>query len=175
MPTFGRKSDVHLAKRADEWGHFGHIQIRDGKTPFRKRALPITLRTKEILSKWMAKSKSDVVFTREDNISPLSAFTLIQQQERMRNLLNLPWDAVVHGGRHTALTNLGMAGADPFSLQKIAGHANIATTMRYVHPTPPAMKDAFKKKADREKQERKKSSRKKAANVVLMTKAAAAD
>jgi hypothetical protein len=66
----------------------------------------------------MVKSKSDLVFTREDRISAISAFTLIQQQERMRNLLNLPWDACVHSARHTALTNLGLTGVGAFTLQR---------------------------------------------------------
>ena len=52
---------------------------------FRKRGLPITVRAKKILTAWMPKSKSDLVFTREDGITPVSAFTLIQQQERRRN------------------------------------------------------------------------------------------
>jgi hypothetical protein len=90
------KADVHMTDKADEWGHYGYLQIRKGKTDFRKRGLPITARAKDILTAWMAKSKSDLVFTREDRISPISAFTLIQRQERMRNLLNLPWDACVH-------------------------------------------------------------------------------
>src|ERR1035441_8973209 len=30
-----------------------------------------------------------------------------------------------------------------FTLQKIAGHANISTTMRYVHPQREAIEDAF--------------------------------
>jgi site-specific recombinase XerD len=79
----------------------------------------------------MAKSKSDLVFTREDRISPISAFTLIQQQERIRNLLNRPWDACVHSARHTALTNLGLTGVDAFTLQRAAGHASITTTRKY--------------------------------------------
>jgi integrase len=98
------KADVHITEKADDWGHYGYLQIRKGKTEFRKRSLPITPRAKEILTAWMAKSKSDLVFTREDGVSPVSAFTLIQQQERMRNVLNLPWDACVHSARHTALT-----------------------------------------------------------------------
>jgi len=48
----------------------------------------------------------------------------------------------VHSARHTALTNLGLTGVDPFTLQRAAGHANITTTRKYVHPTPPAIKDA---------------------------------
>src|ERR1700756_548224 len=92
-----------MTDKADEWGHYGYLQIRKGKTEFRKRGLPITARAKEILTRWMAKSRSDFVFTREDAVSPVSAFTLIQQQERMRERLNLPWDACVHSARHTAL------------------------------------------------------------------------
>ena len=149
------KSDVHMNEEADEWGHYGYLQIRKGKTEFRKRSLPITTRAKEILTGWMAKSKSDLVFTREDGISPISAFTLIQQQERMRKVLNLPWDACVHSARHTALTNLGLTGVDTFTLQRAAGHANITTTRKYVHPTPPTMKDAFQKKVQNERRDRR--------------------
>src|SRR5690242_5745550 len=147
------KADVHMTQKADEWGHYGYLQIRKGKTEFRKRSLPITARVKDILTAWMAKSKSDLVFTREDRISPISAFTLIQQQERMRNLLNLPWDACAHSARHTALTNLGLTGVDAFTLQRAAGHANITTTRKCVHPTPPTMKDAFQKKVQNERRD----------------------
>lgn len=127
------KGDVHLRGKADEWGHYGYVQIRNGKTEFRKRSLPVTARAKQILTTWMTKSKADRVFTSEDGVSPVSAYTLIQQQERMRQLLNLPWDACVHSARHTALTNLGLTGVDAFTLQRAAGHANISTTRKYVH------------------------------------------
>lgn len=54
------KADVHITEKADDWGHYGYLQIRKGKTEFRKRSLPITPRAKEILTAWMAKSKSDL-------------------------------------------------------------------------------------------------------------------
>ncbi len=149
------KADVHMTEKADEWGHYGYVQIRRGKTEFRKRSLPITPRAKDILTTWMAKSKSDLVFSREDGVSPISAFTLIQQQERMRKLLKLPWVACVHSARHTALTNLGLTGVDTFTLQRAAGHANVTTTRKYVHPTPPTMKDAFQKKVRNERRDRR--------------------
>jgi len=161
------KADVHMTEKADEWGHHGYLQIRKGKTEFRKRSLPITSRAKEVLTAWMAKSKSDLVFTREDGISPVSAFTLIQQQERMRNVLNLPWDACVHSARHTALTNLGLTGVDPFTLQRAAGHASITTTRKYVHPTPPTMKDAFRKKIRNEQRDRR-AARKRVARATTI-------
>ncbi|MGH9644646.1 MAG: tyrosine-type recombinase/integrase [Terriglobales bacterium] len=158
------KADVHLREKTDEWGHYGYLQIRNGKTEFRKRSLPVTARAKQILRTWMAKSKSARVFTREDGVSPVSAFTLIQQQERMRQLLNLPWDACVHSARHTALTNLGLTGVDPFTLQRAAGHANISTTRKYVHPTPRAIADAFQKKVRSEQRDRRAARRKQPAH-----------
>lgn len=162
-----KKADVHLTKKPDDWGHYGYFIVREGKTEFRKRALPITGRVREILKKWMPKSKCDLVFTREDGTTPVSPYTLVQQQERMRDLLGLPRDAVVHSGRHTGLTNLGLTGMDPFTLQRVAGHASITTTRKYVHPTPSVMKDAFKKKALNERRARR-AARKRESNVVVM-------
>jgi site-specific recombinase XerD len=83
----------------------------------------------------------------------------------MRNLLNLPWDACVHSARHTTLTNLGLTGVDAFTLQRAAGHANITTTRKYVHPTPPTMKDAFQKKVQNERRDLR-AARKRAARIV---------
>lgn len=78
----------------------------------------------------------------------------------MRQLLNLPWDACVHSARRTALTNLGLTGVDPFTLQRAAGHANITTTRKYVHPTPRAIADALQKKVQSEQRDRRAVSRK---------------
>ncbi|MBV8833437.1 MAG: tyrosine-type recombinase/integrase [Acidobacteriaceae bacterium] len=35
--------------------------------------------------------------------------------------------------RHTCLTRWANAGMNPFNLQYLAGHENIATTLRYIH------------------------------------------
>ena len=161
------KSDVHATAKPDPWGHYGYLQIRKGKTEFRKRALPITARARQILLAWMRRSRSDRVFTRDDHVSPVSAYTVIQQQEAMRCKLNLPWDACVHSGRHTALTNLGLTGVDPFTLQRVAGHASISTTRKYVHPTPEAMKAAFQRKTEGEQRNRRSAARRKASPVVV--------
>jgi integrase len=45
--------------------------------------------------------------------------------------------------RHTFLTRLGEANAYPFSIQRIAGHASILDSQRYVHPTLERLEDAF--------------------------------
>jgi integrase len=59
--------------------------------------------------------------------------------------MNLPWDAVLHSTRHTALTDLGAAGADAFTIQAVAGHASVTTSQRYVHPVSETLSRAFEK------------------------------
>lgn len=50
--------------------------------------------------------------------------------------------------------------AQELRTKRIAGHANITTTRKYVHPTPKSMKDAFRKKTTGEQHERRKAGRK---------------
>jgi len=49
--------------------------------------------------------------------------------------------------RHTFLTEAGEH-TDPFTLQYVAGHDNIKTTMRYVHPRAEAVEKLFERLAD---------------------------
>jgi hypothetical protein len=46
--------------------------------------------------------------------------------------------------RHTFLTEAGEH-TDPFTLQYVAGHDNIKTTMRYVHPREDAVENLFRR------------------------------
>lgn len=45
-----------------------------------------------------------------------------------------PRDFVLHSLRRTCLTRLGEAGADAFTMMKLAGHASVTISQRYVHP-----------------------------------------
>jgi site-specific recombinase XerD len=47
--------------------------------------------------------------------------------------------------RHTALTRMGEAGIDSFTLMRIAGHSSITITQRYCHPQAEAISRAFSK------------------------------
>jgi site-specific recombinase XerD len=59
--------------------------------------------------------------------------------------LDLPRDAVLHSMRHTMLTELGVAGADASTIQVIAGHEDIRTSQRYLHPTAEHILRAFER------------------------------
>jgi integrase len=54
-----------------------------------------------------------------------------------------PEDFVLHSLRHTFLTRLGEAGADAFTIMKLAGHSSVIVSQRYVHPTPESVELAF--------------------------------
>ena len=55
--------------------------------------------------------------------------------------------------RDTFLTEAGEY-TDPFTLQYVAGHDNIKTTMRYVHPREAAVHNLFLRLADLRPEER---------------------
>src|SRR5579863_38587 len=52
-------------------------------------------------------------------------------------------DFVIHSLRHTMLTRMGEAGADAFTIMRIAGHSSVTVSQRYVHPTPEGLERAF--------------------------------
>ena len=70
---------------------------------------------------------------------------LTHQHVKVRELLKLPEDFVVHSLRHTMLTRLGLLGVDAFTIMRIAGHSSITISQRYVHPSPESVERAFEK------------------------------
>jgi integrase len=117
----------------------GFLSIRKGKTANARRVIPITGRVRSMLESRKADSKSVHVFTDESEIGPLSRFTLRDQHVKIRRMMKLPADAVIHSFRHTALTRLGEAGADAFSIMRLAGHSTVTVSQRYVHPSAEAL------------------------------------
>lgn len=87
------------------------------------------------------------------NLSSSSRHTLSQQFTKRREAMGLPWDAVLHSTRHTALTDLGAAGADAFTIQAIAGHASVTTSQRHMHPVPETIQRAASKLGEYRKAE----------------------
>jgi integrase len=137
-------TDVYLqpAVRAK----FGYIAIRGGKSRYAKRNLSLTARAAEMLKARKAASKSSWVFPGDSPDAPILGTSLDHQHEEVRDD-TLKWskEFVVHSLRHTMLTRLGEAGADAFTIMKIAGHSSVTVSQRYVHPTPEGMERAFER------------------------------
>lgn len=124
---------------------FGYVQIRSGKSKNAKRTVSLTARATETLSKRKVESISDLVFPGESLEKPFLNTSLAHQHAEVRATLDLPKEFVIHSLRHTALTRLGEAGADAFTIMRIAGHSSITVSQRYVHPSDDAMESAFEK------------------------------
>ena len=70
------------------------------------------------------------------------------QHAAAREAMKLPKEFLLHSLRDTMLSRLGEAGADVFSIMRIAGHSSVTVSQRYVHPTPEGLERAFERLQD---------------------------
>jgi len=124
---------------------FGYIAIRQGKSKNAKRTLSLTARAAEMLKARKKTARSEWVFPGGVEDAPILGTYLDRLHDGVREDLKLPKDFVLHSLRHTMLTRLGEAGADAFTIMKIAGHSSVTVSQRYVHPTPEGMERAFER------------------------------
>lgn len=141
-----QKDCVVLFESPDNDGFFGEIEVKRGlKRSCRRRTLKVNREMRDVLQALIAKSSCAHIFTTQGNSqTPLTSHALGGQASRMKEKGGFHEDAGLHTLRHTFLTEMGEL-TDPFTLQRIAGHSDIKTTMRYVHPQKRAMESAFKK------------------------------
>jgi len=121
----------------------GWVHIVSGKSKYAKRYVPLTARAAAMLKLQKAGSRSKWVWTAVSGRRKLSRSWASEQFRAIRDEFGLPWDAVLHSARHTFCTRLGESGADAFTIQKLAGHASIVISQRYVHPTPARLEKAI--------------------------------
>ena len=133
---------LHSERRADR-KICGELIIKRGlKRRARKRKLVIDQEMKEVLERLLKDSQCDYVFTSPQGpTKPLGPWVLEEQISQIRKKIKTHPDAGLHM-RHTFLTEAGEY-TDPFTLQYVAGHDNIKTTMRYVHPREAAVHKLF--------------------------------
>jgi len=136
-------ADVHLQPAVH--AALGYVAIRGGKSKNAKRNLSLTARAAEMLRTRKAAVKSPWVFPGDSPDAAILVSSLDHQHEDVRTALRLPCDFVIHSLRHSMLTRLGEAGADAFTIMRIAGHSSVTVSQRYVHPTPEGMERAFER------------------------------
>ena len=69
-------------------------------------------------------SESEYVFANYAG-KPYFVTSLDHLHKKLRGDLELPNDCVIHSLRHTFLTRFGEAGADAFTIKKVAGHSSV--------------------------------------------------
>jgi len=136
-------------------GRNGALLVMHGKTAAARRLLPMTPRVRWTLeSRWHEAGKPEEGWvwpapTRAGHAEPSSvrkqhakAFTTIADEAKKRDAKPVrPF--VLYSLRHTFLTRLGESGCDVWTLARIAGHASINISARYVHPSEDAVLDAI--------------------------------
>lgn len=117
-----------------------------------ERTLPIDGEALEVVEKLfqMRSSESDgYVFTgtsrREGSKDKLNSTYVSKRFLRYVRLAKLPEGISFHTLRHTYVSWMIMAGVPVPVVQKLAGHADITTTMRYAHLAPNSLRDAVAK------------------------------
>jgi len=129
-------------------GSGGLLQITDGKSRAAKRVLPLVPAVFDALKarhKDQGSPTEGWLFPQDTRSGHLASDGLAKDQHALalKNSKVKPFEPYCL--RHTALTNLGEAGCDAFTLAKIAGHSSITITQRYVHPQADAIERAFAK------------------------------
>ena len=121
----------------------GAIWIFDGKTKAARRRIPImTERLKVALEMRLAKTSPDGwLFPADTKSGHIEGSTLKKPHAKVLEAAGVvPFELYIL--RHTCLTRWGEY-MDPWKLHKYAGHADMKTTQRYIHPRDESMEDAM--------------------------------
>ncbi len=140
--------DVHLEPAGN--GRYGWIHVRDGKSKNARRTVPLAARVNRLLIAKQERVKSVWVFPGDSPDRPVLGTSLAHMHTKVcrpgnagKRRFLFPKDFVLHSLRHTCLTRLGEAGADAFTIMKLAGHSSVTVSQRYVHPTGETVQLAF--------------------------------
>jgi hypothetical protein len=93
-----------------------------------------------------------------------------EQIGQIRKKIKTHPDAGLHALRHAFLTEAGeyTNHTNPFTLQYVAGHDNIKTTMRYVHPREAAVHKLFARLAELQRLEERVACKESVQNPVQL-------
>ena len=138
--------DVHL--QPANGARYGYVHVRlhaeAGKSKYARRNLSLTDRVRAMLEARAATSNSPWIFPGRGG-KPYRVKSLYHDHVDVQKRLELSADFVPYALRHTMLTRMGEAGADAFTIMRIAGHSSITMSQRYVHPSPESLERAFER------------------------------
>jgi len=111
---------------------------KGGKT----RRVPMTKRLAEALSAIRHLRGPRALYQHDGD--PVTETTLRSWMERAERAVALPVSGHIHRLRHTFCSHLAMRGAPAKAIQELAGHADLSTTMRYMHLSPASLNQAIR-------------------------------
>jgi site-specific recombinase XerD len=109
------------------------IRVEDGKGAKDRYTMLSPLLLVALRQYWVAYRPKQWLFTNQDGTQPISDGTVQKIFYRAMVRAGITKDCGVHGLRHAIATHLLEAGAALPKIQRLLGHSNISTTMRYLH------------------------------------------
>jgi integrase len=126
-------------------GRHGTFLVTCGKTAAARRVLPMTPRVRAILeSRWEGTGEplEGWIWSAPTRSGHVESSSLRKQhQNALRRCKVRPF--VLYSLRHSFLTRLAESGCDVWTLSRIAGHASLTMSQRYIHPSQDAVLDAM--------------------------------
>jgi integrase len=119
----------------------GHERITDTPKGGRSRVVPLTDALWQMLHAHRHLRGEHVLFGNDGR--PATSFFLRNLLEATQKRAGLRSTGGLHILRHTFCSHLAMRGAPAKAIQELAGHAELTTTMRYMHLSPGARQDAI--------------------------------
>lgn len=115
-----------------QWGDVflkeGYLHLKDSKTG--EKTVPLNESAKAVLANLKPENGNPYVFIGDKPVTCLT--TLKRAWTKIRGLANLK-DVRIHDLRHTFASLAIKQGVDLYTVSKLLGHKNIATTTRYAH------------------------------------------
>lgn len=124
----------------------GCLHVRRSKRDSGRRIVPLTPRAAAVIRGRLATMPARFLFESAPG-QPYIGTSLDHAHARLRRQIGAPAQFVLHGLRHSFCTRLADSGADGWAIQRLAGHASITTSQRYVHRADAALGEAVARMA----------------------------
>jgi len=114
----------------------GNVENYEGKTARARRSVPATARVMDMFERRFQVAAGDWIFPAPTQSGHIDRSSVTKQHAAALKASNVE-PFVIYSLRHTCLTRWAESNMNPYELMRRAGHADLATTMRYVHMAKP--------------------------------------